>query len=499
MEPASELRHYGTISSVASIEVEESVPLVATGDNTSDNKGNVVIPERHMGLFSGVTLIVGQIIGSGIFASPGPVLVETGSLGMSLVTWLVAGVVSMAGAYCYAELGTMIPASGGEYQYLLQAFGPLAGFTYSWTMVMFGNSIAIAAIAQVFSLYACNIAVGFSNVASTDPLTTTDWTVKIVAAVTIMLVVCVNCLQRGSGNAVQNIFTMAKLGAIVLIVMIGAYWLITGNVDEFRHPFEGTTANPAQYGTAIYFALFSYIGWNNLNYAAGELKNPRRNLPLAITISLVLVIACYVLTNLAYFAVLPLEMIRQSNTVAMEFGMATMGPFGKYLMAVMVTISAFGAINGGTIVGSRVAVASAGDSSIFPKTLAHIHATRGTPVRALFFVGTVTSFWALIGDFASLVDILMCIIWFCYFITIVGLLRLRVLYPDAPRPFRVWTPLAVMFCIVAGSLAITPLFNMAKNAWLYSFSFLGCMMAIPIYWFKVQPPKWALFRTQRNL
>ncbi|RKP25423.1 amino acid/polyamine transporter I, partial [Syncephalis pseudoplumigaleata] len=417
--------------------------------------------ERHMGLFSAVTLIVGQIIGSGIFASPGPVLVETGSPGMSLIVWLVAGLVSMMGAYCYAgkwhRLGTMIPASGGEYQYWLQAFGPLAGHIYSWLMVVFCNSIAIAAIAQVFSLYACSLVRGFGTVAVAEPLTTTDWTVKLVAVATIMLVVLLNCLQRGSGNVVQNVFTTAKLGAIALIVLIGLYWLATGSIDNFRHPFEGTSRNPAQYGTAFYFALFSCTGWNNLNYAAGELKNPRRNLPLAITISLILVIACYVLANVAYFAVLPLDLIRESNTIAMEFGMTTIGPVGKFFMAVMVAMSAFGAVNGGTIVGSRVAVASAGGQSVFPPCLAHIHSKRGTPVRALFFVGGITAFWAVVGDFARLVDTLMCLIWMCYFVTIVGLLRMRIIYPDAPRPFRVWTPLAVVFCIIAGSLTIVPL------------------------------------------
>jgi amino acid transporter len=151
----------------------------------------------------------------------------------------------------------MIPASGGEYQYWLQAFSPRAGAVYSWLMVMFCNSIAIAAIAQIFSLYACNLVLGFSNTASAEPLTTTDWIVKLIAAGAIMLVVLVNCLQRGSGNVVQNIFTTAKLGAICLIVLIGSYWLATGNIDNFRHPFKGTSSNPAQYGTAIYFALFS--------------------------------------------------------------------------------------------------------------------------------------------------------------------------------------------------------------------------------------------------
>ncbi|RKP10640.1 amino acid/polyamine transporter I, partial [Thamnocephalis sphaerospora] len=432
--------------------------------------------------------IVGQIIGSGIFASPGPLLVQSGSVGMALVIWLLAGVLSMTGAYCYAELGTMIPASGGEYQYLLQAFGPLTALTYSWTMVMLCNGIALAAISLVFAQYVCNL---FADLSTRETAAAVPGgMVKLVAVSAIMTVALVNCISRRSGSRVQDIFTAAKLGAIAIIVLIGAGWAVSGRstLENFHEPFQGTTTEPLRYSTATYLALFSYVGWNNLNYAAGELKNPRRNLPLAITISLLLVIACYLLANLAYLVVLPLDVVRTSNTVAMDFGMYTLGKFGKYFMAVMVAMSSFGAINGLIVAGSRVTLASTSAHAIFPRALARLHPTRETPVRALLFVGVVASAWACTGDFAQLANVVMFLFWISYLATVLGLLRMRISFPDAPRAFRVWTPVAVVFCIVTAFLVIAPLLDASGNIWMYVACICGSLLAVPLYWVRVQPP-----------
>ncbi|RKP27150.1 amino acid/polyamine transporter I [Syncephalis pseudoplumigaleata] len=446
-------------------------------------------PEPHMGLFSGITMIVGLIIGSGVFASPGPLFVQAGSVSMALIVWLVAGLLSMLGAFCYAELGTLITKSGGEYQYLKSGFGSLMGVIYTWSNVMLINPIGTASIAVVFARYLLTLVYFRPSMDPDNMPIPPTYQLKLVACGGILLITLINCVSQRSGNMVQNVFTMAKLLAIAIIVVIGLVWLGKGHVENFEHGFKDSSTKPLEYGTAMYLALFAYNGWNNLNYATGELKNPRRNLPLAITISCIVVIACYELANVAYFAVLPISVVRTSETVAMQLGLRTMGAFGGYFMAAMVVCSTFGAMNGNMWAASRLIVANAEEGTVFPKGLGHIHATRQSPVRAWILVAIMSMLLTLPGDFTYLASIYAFLLWIFYFLTVVALLVLRRKMADSPRPFKIWWPLACLFLIVAGYLVVAPLIGTASDAGVYVGCVVACLIGVPIWYFRVRNPQ----------
>jgi amino acid transporter len=442
----------------------------------------------HMGLFSGVTMIVGLIIGSGVFASPGPLFTHAGSVGMALIVWLIAGLLSMLGAYCYAELGTLITKSGGEYQYFKTAFGLLPGVIYTWSNIVLINPVGTATIAVVFARYLLSVINFDASVNPDEMIEPPEYQVKLVACAGILLITMINCISQKSGNILQNVFTVAKLLAIAIIVVIGMIWLARGHTENFQDSFSGSSTEPLAYGTAMYLALFAYNGWNNLNYATGELKNPKRNLPLAITISCLLVIACYEMANIAYFAVLPVEVVRTSHTVAMQLGLIAMSTFGGYLMAIMVIGSTFGAMNGNMWAASRLIVANAEEGTVFPKFLAHQHQQRNTPVRAWLFLSIITMLWTLPGDFTYLANIYAFLLWVFYFLAVVALLRLRFTMRTAARAFKIWWPLACLFLVVAAYLIVAPLIDAGSGAAVYVACLCGCLLAIPIWYVRVHRP-----------
>ncbi|KAI9230945.1 MAG: amino acid/polyamine transporter I [Piptocephalis tieghemiana] len=444
----------------------------------------------HMGIFSAVMMLVGAIIGSGIFASPGPLLTMTGSVGMSLLVWLAAGLLSMIGAFCYAELGTMITENGGEYQYLRTAFGPLLGLTYTWSLIMLANPIGTASIAFIFARYMCHV---FYMDPSGDPSKShdaPDYLVKLVACIGIAVVAILQCISSRAGTRVATLFTSAKVVAIAVIVIVGLVWMGKGEVGEgFARPImEGTKSDPMSLGKAMCMALFAYNGWNTLNFATGELKNPARVLPWAIAISCTVVIVCYQLANVAYLSVLPLETVRTSKTVAMELGLKAMGPGGAYFMAAMVCCSAFGAVNAHVWVASHLLLASAKDGILFPKIFARIHEGRGTPMINLAFVTVISCLWTLVGDFDKLVKVYAFILWAFYFTTILGMMVLRWKAPTRERPFRVWWPLAAVFLLVAGYVVVAPLADAKDLILQYTLCILGCLCAVPIWYWRVRRP-----------
>lgn len=203
---------------------------------------------------------MGLIIGSGIFASPGPVTLKVGAAGTSLVIWSVAGVLSYLGAMCYAELGTMITRSGGEYQYLNEAYGLCLGLTFTWSNLLLTNGIGTASISTVFAQYILQMAYFDPSHPDASP-DMPDYALKLVAIACIWTVVAFNCFARKAGTWVQNIFTAAKLIALVMIIIIGFVWLGKGGVRNLENAFEGSSTNGLDYGTSLYLALFSYNGW----------------------------------------------------------------------------------------------------------------------------------------------------------------------------------------------------------------------------------------------
>jgi solute carrier family 7 (L-type amino acid transporter), member 5 len=222
--------------------------------------------QKNLGLFNGISIIVGVIIGSGIFVSPKGVVLQAGSVGLSLIIWVLCGVLSIFGAQTYAELGCMIPKAGGDYEYIMAAFGGCYGFLFVWAQLILIIPTANAVAALTFADYILK------------PVYTTCETPLIprvlLAACAVLLLTFINCVSVKWTARIQNVFTAGKVIALIVIIVMGAYCLVMGRVENFRAPFEGTSTNPGHIALAFYSGLFSYAGWNYLNFVVEEIKEP---------------------------------------------------------------------------------------------------------------------------------------------------------------------------------------------------------------------------------
>jgi len=396
--------------------------------------------ERHVTLFQGINLVIGLMIGSGIFASPGPVLQYSGSVGASLIIWLVAGLLALTGALCYAELGTMIPASGGEHPYLALAYGKMISFLFSWTAILVQKPGSLSIICVVFADYFCKIIFNDKEVS--------NFMSKMMAVLCLIVLTIINCLSAKLSRWIQNIFTMLKLVALAIIGIIGFVVLVTGPMtDNFNDVFKGSSKNPGSYALALYSALWAYDGWNNLNLVTGELKNPKKNLPKALKIGCFSVITSYIIANVAYYAVLSAEVAKTSKTIVSDFGKTLFGPFIGHLIILTVILSTFGAANASMYTGSRLVQVTASQGQL-PKLFSRISHFE-TPVYATILQTFFCIFYVITGSYNTLVNLYSTSTWIFYGLCVLGLIILRFSQPHMERPYRVWitTPL-IFVCVV---------------------------------------------------
>eukprot|EP00794_Sanderia_malayensis_P020369 gene20369-22378_t len=404
--------------------------------------------KKNVTLINGIGLIVGSIIGSGIFISPKSVLKNTESIGLSLIIWFLCGFVSFVGALCYSELGTTIPKSGAEYAYLFDAFGPIPAFLFSWTAVLVIRPAAVAGIAVVFGEY---VVKPFYD--DCDP---PIYLIKLLAFICIAIVTIVNCVSVRAAVFLQDAFTYAKLLCIAMLTIIGIVELCKGHTQFFDNSFDGTTGDFSKIGLSFYMGLWAYDGWNTLNYVTEEMKKPARDLPLCLGISMTIVTGCYVLINIAYIAVLGKDGILGSAAVALSVGNAYLGPM-KWIVPILVAASTFGAVNGCAFSNGRLAFA-AGREGHMPILLAMVQTKKYTPLPSLAF----TSFIAcllLIPDASSfefLVEIFSFASWAFYCCAFLALLFLRWKRPEMNRPFKVPIIAPIFMVIVALFLVVTP-------------------------------------------
>lgn len=313
---------------------------------SSEGKGEQKVGlKKELDLWFSCTIIMGIVIGSGIFVSPKGVLLEVKSVGASLVIWALCGVVSLIGAFCYAELGTMIPKSGADYAYLKDGYGSLSAFLFVWSSFICVIPCANAITALTFANY---IYQPFFGQGCTSP----ELAKQLLAAACILVLTFINCWNVRLAARVQSVFTIVKLGALAVICLIGVIRLIQGKTENFSNSFAESSTDGSAYALAFYSGFYSYSGWNYLNMVTEEMKNPRRNLPLAIAISLPVVTFVYVFANVAYFTVLTPEELLASDAVAVSFGERVF-PWLGYVFSLCVAASTFGGLNGCILTSSR--------------------------------------------------------------------------------------------------------------------------------------------------
>lgn len=444
--------------------------------NPSSSEADVSVKlKRTVGLFSGISLIVGTMIGSGIFVSPTGLLDRTGSVAMSLIVWTACGLVSMFGALAYAELGTMIPSSGAEYSYFMEAFGPFPAYMFSWVSTFIIKPSQLAIICMSFAAYAVE---AFAFECEPNP-----YIVQLTAAATVAVVTFVNCWSVELATQVQNIFCSCKLVAVAIIIGGGFYKICEGSYEHVATGFKGTTASVGNIATAFYSGLWAYDGWNNLNYVTEEIINPEVNLPLSIGIAIPMVTIIYVFVNISYLTVMsPSEML-VSDAVAVTFGNRILGPMA-WLMPLSVAFSTFGAANGTIFAAGRLCYVASREGHLVD-VLSFVHVKKLTPAPALLFHAIVALAMVMSGSIEGLIDFFSFTVWIFYGMAMVAVLVLRYKEPKLPRPYKVPIVIPIIVLIISVYLVIAPIIDNPQIEYLYSILFMvfGAIMYIPFVHF----------------
>jgi APA family basic amino acid/polyamine antiporter len=454
--------------------------------------------KRELGLLSSTMIVMGSMIGSGIFIVSADIARTVGSPGYLLLVWIITGLVTLIAALSYGELAGMMPEAGGQYVYLREAYNPLVGFLYGWTLFLVIQTGTIAAVAVAFAKFTAVFipALGEQRVLfSLFGLSISS--AQAVAVVSIIVLTFINTLGMREGKIVQNIFTITKtfalLGLILLGIIIGAnataisanfgnFWhgswtqLVDGQIVSVQH-LTGWLI-PAAIGVAMVGSLFSSDAWNNITFISGEVINPRRNLLLSLALGTGAVTLLYVLANIAYITVLPVVGSPQgtdafgrgiqfatSDRVATAAASVMFGAPAEFIMAGLIMISTFGCNNGLILAGARVTYAMAHDGLFFRKT--GLLNRRSVPGVALVVQGVWASLLCFSGTYSDLLDYVIFAVLIFYILTISGIFIMRKKLPNAQRPYKAlgYPLLPALYILAAAAISIDLLILKPKFTW----------------------------------
>jgi basic amino acid/polyamine antiporter, APA family len=416
--------------------------------------------KRDLGIWGAAAIVVGTVIGSGIFLVPNAMVKNVGSPAMVFAVWIFGGILSLFGALSYAELAAALPQAGGEYVYLREAYGPMWGFLYGWTQMWVAKSGSIATLASGFFIYLANFRPELEQVWIVVPLPLgNSFEIRygqVLAMGVIAILALINYFGVKIGGNVQIAVTILKVALIAAIIVIGL-GSGHGSVSNF------STSVPAPGGIAGFFAalvaaLWAYDGWNNVSMVSSEVRNPQRNLPLALIIGTLTVILIYLLTNLAYFYVLPADAVASTSRVAGEMMRRILGAPGAGAVSVAAMISIFAALNGSILSGSRVPFAMARDGLFF-KRVGFVHPQHRTPSVSILALSAWACLLVLSGRYDQLYTYVIFASVILYGMATAAVVVLRFKRPDMPRPYRTigYPVVPIVFVLGIASLVISTL------------------------------------------
>jgi APA family basic amino acid/polyamine antiporter len=451
---------------------------------------------RGLTLTAAIMIAAGSMIGSGIFRKPATMASQLMSPELLLIVWLVAGIITFIGALCNAEVSGMIDATGGQYVYFQKMYGNFVSYLYGWSVFAVIQTGAGAAIAYVFGEYLGyfikypqlpdsiqSFSIYIPIVGNIFPFA--EFGAKVSAILCILFLTGINYAGVIFGGAVQSFVTFIKIAAIVLLSVL----LLTSGSGSFSNISTGfsmpdsTTSNIISlFGLAIAGAFWAYDGWNNLTFVAGEIKQPQRNVPLGLLYGTLIVVVVYMLINVAYLYVLPIEKMAESPLVAATAAEFVFGANGAILISIAVIISTFGALNGNILSTARVCFAMA-RSNMFIKSLDKIHPKYATPHTSLVAQGVWSCVLVLTGTFDTITDYVMFASWLFYMLGAYGVIVLRKKMPDVHRPYKVWgypyTPM--IFVIFSFLFLVNTLVSDYENA---AMGLLLILLGLPFYYWR---------------
>jgi APA family basic amino acid/polyamine antiporter len=450
---------------------------------------------RGLGLLDSTMIVAGSMIGSGIFIVSGGISKQVGSPGWLLVVWIVTGLLTLMGALCYGELAAMMPKAGGQYVYLREAFSPLWGFLYGWTLFLVIQTGTIAAVAVGFARYLGVLVPSIGeNKYIIPPISITSGyalslsTAQLVGLLLIVLLTFMNTRGLKLGKIVQNTFTITKIGALAALILVGVLlgwksevvhanfgnlWQVRGNLDDLGGGLSALSAFGLFVGICVAQtgSLFSADAWNNITFTAGEVKEPKKNIPLSLAFGTGIVIILYLLANVAYLVTLPFDKIQGADRVATDTMNAIFSGKGALIMAVGIMISTFGCNNGLILAGSRAYYAMARDGLFFKKVgqLNDKHVplwgliVQGIWAAALILPRTIkhdaTGAVTYGNLYGNLLDYVISAALIFYILTIAGIFRLRKTRPNAERPYKAFGyPVVPILYIIGASVILIVLF-----------------------------------------
>ncbi len=457
---------------------------------------------RGLGLLAAISIIVGNVIGTGVFLKARVMTCNVGSPTWVIIVWIAAGVLSLAGALTYAELAAMKPKAGGEYVFLRDAYGRVWSFLYGWMQIFIAKTGSQAAVAVAFAIFLND----FLGKKFTRSILGADvfgysyelTSLQLVAVLMIAVFTVLNCASVSFGGALATVFTFIKIG-LVLLIGIGAFFLADGSFAGFGMVNDGGTCegveNAVKYGAAGFTfaggfaaamlgALWGYDGWNNITLVAGEIKNPQKNIPIALISGILLITTLYIFIHFAYFYVLsPTEIasVSTATSVAQEVAVKFLGAGALSLMAAGLMASSIGTLHTSILTGARVPYAMANDGLMFP-ILGRLSKRTRVPIGALLVQGIWASALAVSGSFDTLTDYVIFGSWIFYALTTASIFVFRWKYPDAERPYKAfgYPVVPILFIIVAGWLLVNTVLSSPSK------SFTGLFLialGLPVYFY----------------